>query len=265
MSYTTILTSLENGIFTITINRPEKLNALNAAVFNDLDKAIDEVNNNAEIKTVIITGAGPKAFVAGADITEFNGLNKDQAMALAKRGQDVYFKIENSKKPIVAAVNGFALGGGCELAMACHFRLCSENAKFGQPEVNLGLIPGYGGTQRLTQLVGKGKSMELQMTANLIDAAEALQLGLVNHVTTAETLLERTKDILTIIQSKAPVAISKIIECVNVAVVSDSAYTNGKSGYDKEVESFGDCFITEDMKEGTTAFLEKRKAVFTGK
>ena len=265
MSYTTILTSLENGIFTITINRPEKLNALNKDVFTDLDKAIDEVNNNVEIKTVIITGAGPKAFVAGADITEFNGLNKDQAMALAKRGQDVYFKIENSKKPIVAAVNGFALGGGCELAMACHFRLCSENAKFGQPEVNLGLIPGYGGTQRLTQLVGKGKSMELQMTANLIDAAEALQLGLVNHVTTADTLLDKTKEILTLIQSKAPIAISKIIECVNVAVVSDSAYTNGKSGYDKEVEAFGDCFVTEDMKEGTTAFLEKRKAVFTGK
>jgi enoyl-CoA hydratase len=263
--YTTLLTNLENGIFTITINRPEKLNALNAAVFTDLDKAIDEVNANAEIKTVIITGAGPKAFVAGADITEFNGLDKEQAMALAKRGQDVYFKIENSKKPIVAAVNGFALGGGCELAMACHFRLCSENAKLGQPEVNLGLIPGYGGTQRLTQLVGKGKSMELQMTANLVDAAEALQLGLVNHVTTAETLLDKTKEILTLIQSKAPIAISKIIECVNVAVVSDSAYTNGKSGYDKEVEAFGDCFITEDMKEGTTAFLEKRKAVFTGK
>jgi len=265
MSYTTILTSLENGIFTITINRPEKLNALNKDVFTDLDKAIDEVNDNPEIKTAIITGAGPKAFVAGADITEFAGLDKEQAMALAKRGQDVYFKIENSKKPIVAAVNGFALGGGCELAMACHFRLCSENAKFGQPEVNLGLIPGYGGTQRLTQLVGKGKSMELQMTAHLVDAAEALQLGLVNHITTSETLLDRTKEILTIIQSKAPVAVGKIIECVNVAVVSDSAYTNGKSGYDKEVESFGDCFATEDMKEGTSAFLEKRKAVFTGK
>jgi enoyl-CoA hydratase len=263
--YTTLLTNLENGIFTITINRPEKLNALNKEVFNDLDEALDEVNNSVEIKTVIITGAGPKAFVAGADITEFAGLDKEQAMALAKRGQNVYFKIENSKKPIVAAVNGFALGGGCELAMACHFRLCSDNAKFGQPEVNLGLIPGYGGTQRLTQLIGKGKSMELQMTANLIGAAEALQLGLVNHVTTAETLLEKTKEILMLIQSKAPVAIGKIIECVNVAVVSDSAYTNGKSGYDKEVEAFGDCFVTEDMKEGTTAFLEKRKAVFTGK
>ncbi len=265
MSYSTLLVQMENGICTITINRPDKLNALNKEVFNDLDKAIDEVNNNPAIKTAIITGAGPKAFVAGADISEFGGLNREQAMALAKRGQDVFFKIENSRKPIVAAVNGFALGGGCELAMACHFRLCSENAKFGQPEVNLGLIPGYGGTQRLTQLVGKGKSMELQMTAHLIDANEALQLGLVNHVTTADTLLQRTKDILTIIQSKAPIAVGKVIECVNVAVVSDSAYTNGKSGYDKEIEAFGDCFVTEDMKEGTSAFLEKRKAEFKGK
>lgn len=263
--YSTLLTQLENGIFTITINRPEKLNALNATVFTELDKALDEVYSNADIKTVIITGAGPKAFVAGADITEFNGLDQTQAMALAKRGQDVFFRIENSRKPIVAAVNGFALGGGCELAMACHFRLCSENAKFGQPEVNLGLIPGYGGTQRLTQLVGKGKSMELQMTAHMIDANEAMQLGLVNHVTSPESLLERTKDILTVIQSKAPVAVGKVIECVNVAVVSDSAYTNGKSGYDKEVEAFGECFMTEDMKEGTTAFLEKRKANFKGK
>lgn len=259
--YSTILTNLENGILTITINRPDKLNALNAAVFTDLDKVIDEVTGNVEIKSAIITGAGPKAFVAGADITEFGGLNKEQAMALAKRGQDVFFKIENSKKPIIAAVNGFALGGGCELAMACHFRLCSENAKFGQPEVNLGLIPGYGGTQRLTQLVGKGKSMELQMTTHMVDANEALQLGLVNYVTAAESLLERTKDILLVIQSKAPVAIGKVIECVNVAVVSDSAYTNGKSGYDKEVEAFGDCFITEDMKEGTAAFLEKEKQI----
>ena len=263
--YQTLLTSLENGIFTITINRPEKLNALNKDVFNDLNKAMDEVNSNAEIKSVIITGAGQKAFVAGADITEFAAFNKEEAMVLAKRGQDVFFKIENSKKPVVAAVNGFALGGGCELAMACHFRLCSENAKFGQPEVNLGLIPGYGGTQRLTQLVGKGKSMELQMTANLVDANEAFHLGLVNHITTAETLLERTQDILKIIHTKAPVAVAKIIECINIAVVSDSSYTNGKNGYDKEVEAFGDCFNTADMKEGTTAFLEKRKAVFTGK
>ncbi len=263
--YATILTALDKGIFTITINRPDKLNALNKQVFTDLDAAVDEVYSNAEIKSAIITGAGTKAFVAGADITEFGGLNKDEAMELAKRGQLVFFKIENCKKPIVAAVNGFALGGGCELAMACHFRLCSENAKFGQPEVNLGLIPGYGGTQRLTQLVGKAKSMELQMTAHLADANEALQMRLVNHVTTPESLLERTRDILNVIMNKAPFAISKIIECVNVAALSDSSFNNGKSGYAKEIEAFGDCFITDDMKEGTAAFLEKRKANFTGK
>jgi enoyl-CoA hydratase len=263
--YTTLLTTLTNGIFTITINRPDKLNALNNEVLTELDKAIDEVYNNAEIKTAIITGSGPKAFVAGADISEFLSFKNDQAMALAKKGQDIFFKIENSKKPIVAAVNGFALGGGCELSMACHFRICSENAKFGQPEVNLGIIPGYGGTQRLTQLVGKGKSMELQMTGHMVDATEALQIGLVNHVTTPETLLEHTSKILEIIMTKAPIAISKIIECVNVAVVSDSAYTNGKSGFDKEMEAFGECFNTEDKTEGITAFLEKRKANFTGK
>ena len=261
MNYDTLLTTIENNTCVITINRPDKLNALNKNVFNDLDKAIDEVINNPEIKSAIITGSGPKAFVAGADIAEFAGLAKEKAMDLAQRGQDVFFKIENSPKPIVAAVNGFALGGGCELAMACHFRLCSENAKFGQPEVNLGLIPGYGGTQRLTQLVGKGKSMELQMTGNLIDAAEALRLGLVNHITLSEELLAKTKEILQIIHSKAPIAVSKVIQCINTAVVN----IDNTNGYKKEVAAFGDCFITEDMKEGTTAFLEKRKAIFTGK
>ena len=174
-------------------------------------------------------------------------------------------RIFECTKPVIAAINGPAVGVGITMTLPMDIRLASENAKFGQPEVNLGLIPGYGGTQRLTQLVGKGKSMELQMTAHLIDANEALQLGLVNHITTSDTLLQRTKDILTIIQSKAPIAVGKVIECVNVAVVSDSAYTNGKSGYDKEIEAFGDCFVTEDMKEGTTAFLEKRKAAFKGR
>lgn len=256
--YNTILTNLENGIFTITINRPDKLNALNKDVFNDLDTAMDEVKNNNDIKTVIITGSGPKAFVAGADIAEFSSFSKAEAMRLSKRGQDVFFKIENSNKPVVAAVNGFALGGGCELAMACHFRLCSDNAKFGQPEVNLGLIPGYGGTQRLTTLIGKGKSMELQMSAQLIDANEALRLGLVNYVTTADALLEKTKEILNTIQTKAPLAVGKIIETINAA-------GTGNAGFEKEIECFGACFETEDMKEGATAFLEKRKANFTGK
>ena len=257
--YNTITTNLENGIFTITINRPDKLNALNAQVFTDMGKAIEEVYSNAEIKSAIITGAGPKAFVAGADISEFNGLNKQEAMALAKRGQDIFFKIENCTKPIVAAVNGFALGGGCELAMACHFRLCSENAKFGQPEVNLGLIPGYGGTQRLTQLIGKGRAMEMLMSANMIDANTALQFGLVNYVLTAEELLNKTKSILDLINSKAPLAVAACIKAAN------GVFDETKNGFEEEIKEFGNCFDTEDMKEGTTAFLEKRKAEFKGK
>ena len=259
MSYQTLLLNIENNICSITINRPDKLNALNKEVFNELDSVMDEVNNNPEIKSVIITGAGPKAFVAGADITEFAGLSKEAAMAMAQKGQDVFFKIENSHKPVVAAVNGFALGGGCELAMACHFRLCSENAKFGQPEVNLGLIPGYGGTQRLTQLVGKGKAMELLLSAHLIDAAEAKQLGLVNYVTTAETLLDHTKQILTAINGKAPLAVAGCIKAAN------AVFDETQNGYTTEINEFAKCFATEDMIEGTTAFLEKRKAIFIGK
>ncbi len=257
--FTTLLTALENGIYIITINRPDKLNALSKDVFTDLNTALDEINSNAEIKSVIITGAGAKAFVAGADISEFGELNKEDAMALAKRGQDTFARIENSSKPIVAAVNGFALGGGCELAMSCHFRVASENAKFGQPEVNLGLIPGYGGTQRLVQLIGKGKAMELLMSAHLIDAAEAKLLGLVNYVTTPETLIEHTKKILDIINSKAPLAVAGCIKAAN------AVFDETKDGYAVEIEQFGNAFATEDMKEGTASFLEKRKAVFTGK
>lgn len=257
--YQTLLTALENGIFTITINRPDKLNALNKDVFTDLDNVVNEINSDPEIKSAVITGAGPKAFVAGADITEFGELNKEEAMALAKRGQDIFFKIENSMKPIVAAVNGFALGGGCELAMACHFRLCSENARFGQPEVNLGLIPGYGGTQRLTQLIGKGRAMEMLMSANMIDANTALQYGLVNYVVPADELLNKTKSILELINSKAPLAVAACIKTAN------AVFDETKDGYKVEIDAFGDCFVTEDMKEGTTAFLEKRKAEFKGK
>jgi enoyl-CoA hydratase len=257
--YTTLLASLENGIYTITINRPDKLNALNRDVFTDLNTALDEIEKNPEIKSVIITGAGPKAFVAGADISEFGGLNKEGAMALAKRGQDIFARIENSGKPVVAAVNGFALGGGCELAMSCHFRIAAENAKFGQPEVNLGLIPGYGGTQRLVQLIGKGKAMELLMSAHLIDAAEAKDLGLVNYVTTTDTLLDHTRKILEVINSKAPLAVAGCIKAAN------AVYDESKDGYALEIAEFGNAFDTADMKEGVTAFLEKRKAVFSGK
>jgi enoyl-CoA hydratase len=263
--YQTLLTDQSGAILTITVNRPDKLNALNRTVMDELSQVIDDVYRNATIHSAIITGSGSKAFIAGADITEFIGLTKQQGQDLAKKGQDIFLKIENSPKPIIAAVNGFALGGGCELAMACHFRFCSTNAKFGQPEVNLGLIPGYGGTQRLTQLIGKGKALELMMTGAMISADDALKLGLVNDVLSAESLLPKAKEILEVIGSKAPIAIAKLIECVNVAVVSDSAYTNGKSGFEKEQEAFAECFATEDMKEGVKAFMEKRKAIFTGK
>ncbi|HEX4877120.1 MAG TPA: enoyl-CoA hydratase-related protein [Chitinophagaceae bacterium] len=257
--YQTLIASLENGIYTITINRPDKLNALNKDVFTDLNAALDEIEKNPDIKSVIITGAGTKAFVAGADITEFTGLSKGDAMALAQRGQDVFFRIENCNKPIVAAVNGFALGGGCELAMSCHFRIASENAKFGQPEVNLGLIPGYGGTQRLVQLIGKGKAMELLMSAHMIDANEAKQLGLVNYVTTPETLLEHTSKILDVINTKAPLAVAGCIKAAN------AVFDESKNGFAVEINEFGNTFDTEDMKEGVSAFMDKRKASFKGK
>lgn len=258
--YTTIQTSLSEGIFIITINRPDKLNALNKTVIEELSKVIDEVYNNTDIKGAIVTGSGAKAFVAGADISEFTSLDSKGGKALAQKGHETVFnKIENAPKPIIAAVNGFALGGGCELAMACHFRLASENAKFGQPEVNLGLIPGYGGTQRLPQLIGKGKAMELMMTGNMIDANEAKQLGLVNHVTTAENLLQQTIDLLKLIITKAPLAIQQVIALTNIAARGDA------NGLQKEVDAFGTLFDTADAKEGAAAFLEKRKAVFTGK
>lgn len=256
--YNTLLVQTENGICTITINRPDKLNALNKDVFTDLEKALDEVYKNSEIKSVIITGSGNKAFVAGADISEFLDLDISQATALAKRGQDVFDKIESSPKPIIAAVNGFALGGGCELALACHFIYASENAKFGQPEVNLGLIPGYGGTQRLVQVVGKGRAMEMIMTGKIISAKDAMDYGIVNEVTSQDELLPKVKEVLNTIQEKAPVAVSKVIECIN-------DFDHTQEGYDLEIKRFGECFQTEDMKEGASAFIQKRKPAFKGK
>ncbi|MFL9482478.1 enoyl-CoA hydratase/isomerase family protein [Chitinophagaceae bacterium LWZ2-11] len=256
---TTLLTSLANGILTVTINRPDKLNTLNKDVFTDLNTVLDDIYTNRDIKSVIITGSGPKAFVAGADISEFNSLTLEQAKALAKRGQDIFFRIERSPKPIVACVNGFALGGGCELAMSCHFRIASDNAKFGQPEVNLGLLPGYGGTQRLVQLIGKGRALELLMSAGMIDANTALQYGLVNYVVSQEELLNKATSILDVINTKAPIAVAKCITSAN------AVFDETKNGYEVEVNSFAECFATEDMKEGTTAFLEKRKAMFKGK
>jgi enoyl-CoA hydratase len=255
----TLLTSLENNILTITINRPDKLNALNKTVMEELNTVLDDVYTNDEIRSVIITGAGQKSFVAGADISEFVDLSVGEGKALAKKGQLLFKRIEDSPKPIIAAVNGFALGGGCELAMACHFRIASDNAKFGQPEVNLGIIPGYGGTQRLVQLIGKGRAIEMTITANVIDANTALTYGLVNYVVSQEALIEKATSILTVVNTKAPVAVAKCIEAAN------AVYDERKNGYELEVSAFGDCFATEDMKEGTTAFLEKRKAVFKGK
>ncbi len=267
--YTTLLTDLSNHILTITINRPDKLNAINGAVMSELDEAVSEIYASREIKGAILTGAGSKAFVAGADISEFLGLTREQGQAMSAKGHGIFFRIEHSPKPIVAAVNGFALGGGCELAMACHFRLCSPNARFGQPEVNLGLIPGYGGTQRLPQLVGKARAVELMLTGAMIDAQEALRLGLVNHVVPQEELLAKTKEILSVIGDKAPVAIAKIIECVNSAFGgAGQGLTAGAgiagNGFVQEQEAFGECFATEDMREGAQAFLEKRKPIFKG-
>ena len=257
--YQSLLTSQRNNILTITVNREDKLNALNKTVFSELEEVLSTLENDPEIKAAIITGAGQKAFVAGADITEFSNLVGEEGMDLARRGQEVFFKIENASKPIVAAVNGFALGGGCELSMACHFRVASENAKFGQPEVNLGLIPGYGGTQRLVQLIGKGRALELLMSGNMIDAATALHYGLVNYVVPQDQLLEKTRNILQPIISKAPLAISRCIRAAN------AVFDHSKDGFQTEIEAFGECFETEDMKEGTAAFLEKRKPLFKGK
>jgi len=259
MSYQTLLTSLENNIYTITINRPDKLNALNKTVIEELSAAIDEVYNNIEIRSAIITGAGEKAFVAGADISEFLQLDQSSGETLARKGHQMVFdKIENSSKPIVAAVNGFALGGGCELALACHFIFASNNAKFGQPEVNLGLIPGYGGTQRLTQLVGKNRAMQLIMTGEIFSAADAYQYGIVNKIVEQNELLNEVKKILGVIHAKAPLAIAKVIECIN-------NFDHTQQGYDFEIKKFGECFSTGDAKEGTAAFLEKRKPDFKGK
>jgi enoyl-CoA hydratase len=259
MTYDTLLVSLEEGILLVTINRPDKLNAINRQVMTDLESAIDEAETNPAVKGVILTGAGSKAFVAGADISEFLGLDHGEGMDIARRGLMIFFKIERCSKPVIAAVNGFALGGGCELAMACHFRVASENARFAQPEVNLGLIPGYGGTQRLVQLIGKGRALELLMTGEMIDAQKAHTYGLVNHVVPAGEVVAKARSIMEVIISKAPFAISACINAVN------AVFTSGSNGYDIETDAFGDCFETEDMKEGATAFLEKRKPVFTGK
>ncbi|MBW7891386.1 MAG: enoyl-CoA hydratase/isomerase family protein [Chitinophagaceae bacterium] len=251
--------SLHRNTLLITINRPEKLNALNRQVIKELGIAIDDVYNHEEIKSAIITGSGNKAFVAGADISEFLNLDAAGGKEMARFGQQhVFNKIENSPKPIIAAVNGFALGGGCELAMACHFRIACDQAKFGQPEINLGLIPGYGGTQRLPRLIGKGRAMELMMTGNMIDAPTALQYGLVNQVVAQKDLLDKAFALTELMNSKAPLALSGCIEAIN------AAFDSTQNGYEKEIAIFGKLFDTADAKEGAAAFLEKRKPDFKG-
>lgn len=259
MNYKNILSEYSDGITTITINRPNKLNALNKATIQELHDAFDEANANSATKVIIITGSGEKAFVAGADISEFADFNVEEGGKLAAQGQALLFDfIENLSTPVIAAVNGFALGGGLELAMACHFRVASANARMGLPEVSLGVIPGYGGTQRLPQLVGKGRAMEMVMTAGMIDANQALQYGLVNHVVEQEELIPLCEKIAGKIMRNSSVAIAEAIRAIN------ANYKDGTNGFAIEIESFGNCFGTADFVEGTTAFLEKRKADFPG-
>jgi len=253
-----LLLQLENGVLIITINRADKLNALNIETVKEIKAAIQQVYDDPAVKAAIFTGAGEKVFVAGADISEIAELSDVNARSFAERGQEVFSMIERCTKPVIAAVNGFALGGGCELAMACHMRVASESARFGQPEVNLGLIPGYGGTQRLTQLIGKGKALELMMTADMIGAAEAKSLGLVNHVMPQEELLPKCMEILSKITAKAPLAIGLVIDCVN------AVYDKDEDGYQTEANSFARCCGSQDFVEGTNAFLEKRKPTFRG-
>ncbi|WP_395049495.1 enoyl-CoA hydratase/isomerase family protein [Flavobacterium sp.] len=260
MALENIILEHEKGIATIFINRPEKLNALNRATIQELHETLKLVDENHDVRVIIITGSGEKAFVAGADISEFAHFTSIEGSQLAAQGQKTLFDfIENMKTPVIAAINGFALGGGLELAMACHFRIASENAKMGLPETSLGVIPGYGGTQRLPQIIGKGRAMEMIMTAGMIDAETAKIYGLVNHVVPQTDLFSTYMTIATRIMKNSPVAITKAIEAIN------ANYISGVNGFDVEINAFGYCFATEDFKEGTTAFLEKRKAEFKGK
>ena len=255
-----ILIDIQDHVAVVTINRPTKLNALNKSTIEELHQAFSDLSTNHDVKVVIVTGSGEKAFVAGADISEFANFSVDEGGKLAAKGQEILFDyVQNFNKPVIAAVNGFALGGGLELAMSCHFRVASDNAKMGLPEVTLGVIPGYGGTQRLAQLVGKGRAMEMIMTAGMIDANTALAYGLVNHVVAQSELLNLAKGIAEKITKNSSVAIAKAIESIN------AGYEDGVNGYEVEIKNFGACFGTEDFKEGTTAFLEKRKANFPGK
>jgi len=254
-----LLESQEDGILTITINRPEKLNALNANTLSELKRSVELAYDEKKIRGIIITGSSKKAFVAGADISEFTQLNELNGRKFSERGQEIFALIENCQKPVIAVVNGFALGAGCELAMACHIRVATENAFFSQPEVCLGTLPAYGGTQRLTQLIGKGRALEMMLTGEMIGAEEALAAGLINHlVSTKEEGLAKAKEILFKIFKNGPLSIGMVINCVN------SAFSMDEDGYQIEANSFANCCKSADFKEGTLAFLEKRKPEFKG-
>ncbi|MCB1584295.1 MAG: enoyl-CoA hydratase-related protein [Marinicella sp.] len=255
-----VLSNLENNILTITINRPDKLNALNQATLRELNDIIEQAKNDDETAVIIITGSGEKAFVAGADISELATTDAMTGMQFARYGQSVFNSIENCGKPVIAAVNGFALGGGCELAMACHLRIASDNAKFGQPEIKLGVIPGFGGTQRLTRLVGKGKSMEMNLLGDMISALKAEQIGLANLVVPQGELMATVNKMAQQLAHSAPIALSMTIDAINKGLECSLA-----DALDYEVKAFGICCASEDKNEGTSAFLEKRQAKFTGK
>lgn len=257
MKYENILVEQENSIQIITINRPSKLNALNQATIEELSCALRIVEEDQSIRVIIITGSGEKAFVAGADISEFANFSIEEGTTLSQKGHDELFTyIDQMKTPVIAAVNGFALGGGLELAMAAHVRIFSENARVGLPETSLGLIPGYGGTQRLAQIAGKGRAMQIVLSAEMIDAATALNYGITNKVVPIEELMEAAKKMAKKVIKNSPMAIAKAIQCIN------ANYTSGIDGLAFEVNTFGECFGTPDFKEGTSAFLEKRKADF---
>lgn len=259
MALENILTEIKNDVLVITINRPDKLNALNKQTIEELHETLVDAENDKSIRALIITGSGQKAFVAGADIAEFANYSIEEGKQLSSIGHFKIFNfIENYSKPVIAAVNGFALGGGLELAMACHLRVASNNAKMGLPEVSLGVIPGYGGTQRLAQLVGKGKAMEMIVTADMINADSAFKWGLVNYVTTPEELMDKCFEITSKIITKSPVAVKTAIKVIN------AGYNNKQNGYEVEIEEFGKSFGSADFKEGISAFLEKRKASFPG-
>jgi len=258
--YKNIVTQLHEGILTVTISRPQSLNALNQETLHEMEDVLNEIYASPEIKGVIITGAGEKSFVAGADINELSKLDTESGLQFSMNGHALFFRIENCPKPVIAAINGFALGGGCELAMACHIRIAVSTAIFGQPEVNLGVIPGYGGTQRLTKLVGAGNAIEIMATGDHIKAEEALRIGLINHLCSSrDEMMEKSIQILQRILSRAPLAVSMVIDAVN------SYYKGVETGYKVEAENFAKCLSTQDFKEGTKAFLEKRKPNFQGK